>query len=133
MENKQSSLSTIPKLLVVDDTEVNIRLFKFRLKDYDLDITTCNSGEEALRLTATTHYHIIFLDHMMPEMDGIDTLYAIRNQQNGLNIHTPVIAMTAAFGEDALKEYLSIGFDNAVFKPYTFENLTNILKNYDLI
>ena len=65
-------------MLVVDDNSMNLTVFQSLLKRTKMQITTADSGMKCLALVQKERYHIIFMDHMMPEMDGIETLYEIR-------------------------------------------------------
>ena len=82
-------------VLVVDDNSMNLTVFKSLLKRTKMRITTADSGSRCLELVQKERYHIIFMDHMMPEMDGIETLHEIRKLSDSPNIDTPVIVLTA--------------------------------------
>ena len=117
------------KILVVDDVETNLMVVKNLLKNTGLLIDTANSGEECLKLTAKNAYHMILLDHMMPGMDGVETLHKLR-EQNGPNAKTPVVASTANALSGAAKEYLSEGFDDYLSKPATGKDLEEMILKY---
>ncbi|MCR5311837.1 MAG: response regulator [Lachnospiraceae bacterium] len=104
-------------VLVVDDTKVNIRIFKGLLKRTLVQIDDAASGEEALELTARRKYDAIFIDHMMPGMDGIETFNAIKSSPDNLNRHTPMVMMTANVTTFSKETYLSMGFDDYIGKP----------------
>ncbi len=105
------------RLLVVDDNAMNLTVFCELLKQTRLDIDTAKSGAQALRKTAQQPYDLIFMDHMMPDMDGVETLARLREQTGGKNAHTPVIAMTANAMNGAKEEYMQLGFDDFLAKP----------------
>lgn len=105
------------KLLVVDDNSMNLMVFEQLLKDTNAKITKAQSGREALELTKNEEFDIIFMDHMMPEMDGIETFKKIKTQEGGKNCKTPVIVLTANALQGAKENYLHIGFNDFLQKP----------------
>lgn len=105
------------RILVVDDVPVNIYVLQKLLSATKVQIDTAGSGEECLVRTKEKKYHLILLDHMMPDMDGITTLSMIRRQENGLCKETPVIALTANSVSAAQKFYENLGFDAYLEKP----------------
>lgn len=117
-------------VLVVDDNVLNLKVFSGVLKDTQMKITSATSGMEALAETMSKKFDIIFLDHLMPEMDGIDTMNAIRAQEDGLNTDTVIVALTANAVSGAREEYLSLGFNDVAFKPATQQQLNDVLWTY---
>ena len=105
------------KVLVVDDNSVNLVVATGFLKRTRASITTCESGAACLELMKKTRYDIIFLDHMMPDMDGVETLEKSRTMSGNLNRFTPVIALTANAISGMRERYLSLGFTDYVSKP----------------
>lgn len=87
------------------------------LRDTKVKVDTAESGKEALKKTAQTAYHVILMDHMMPDMDGAATLRAVRSQTKGFCQKTPVIALTANVMSDAEQVYQNMGFDGYLAKP----------------
>ena len=128
---------TAPKahILVVDDNPMNLMVFKSLLKQTRAKIDMANSGDEALLLTQDKKYDIIFLDHMMPNKDGIETLHELRTQglrtqvQNP-NLHTIAICLTANAVSGAREWYMSEGFDNYLTKPIDSAKLEEMLLTY---
>ena len=112
------------KILVVDDTPVNLVVAKGMLKNSEADITTSESGEEALELIKAGHYDVVFLDHKMPGLDGIETLKRAKKYAEG----TKFIALTANAGANARAEYISYGFDDYLPKPFKSNEMMRILK-----
>ena len=104
-------------VLVVDDTAVNISIFKGLLKRTLVQIDSAASGESALELTKERKYDAIFIDHMMPGMDGVETFKAIKNSEDNQNHDTPMIMMTANVNSNSRELYLSLGFDDYIGKP----------------
>lgn len=83
------------KVLVVDDNAVNRRVFQNLLKQTQIKITEAESGAECLKLVQENHFDLIFLDHMMPEMDGVETLHRMKKLNGYPCENTPVVALTA--------------------------------------
>ena len=88
-------------------------------------------GEEALALMKKNHYHIIFLDDMMPRMDGTQTLHALR-QIDDYYKHVPVIALTGNYSPTAREEYVSLGFTDFLEEPILIDCLEQIMYQYVL-
>ncbi|MBQ7593912.1 MAG: response regulator [Synergistaceae bacterium] len=117
-------------VLVVDDTPMNLTVFKSLLKRTLVKIDTADSGIKALTLANEKKYDVIFLDHMMPEMDGIETLQRLRADTEGPNIKTPAICLTANAISGAREEYLAVGFDDYLTKPIDAVKLEEMLIHY---
>lgn len=117
------------RILVVDDNQMNLTVFKGLLASTKIQIQTALSGMECLDMICKKHYDIIFLDHMMPEMDGIETLHHI-NQLNHKCKDTPVIVLTANAVLGAKEMYLAQGFADYLSKPVTGNNLESCVKKY---
>ena len=117
------------RILVVDDVETNLIVAKNLLKNTGVQIDMANSGEECLELTAEQMYHLILLDHMMPVMDGVETLHRLK-EQDGPNAQTPVVVSTANAISGAAKEYLKEGFDDYITKPATGKALEEMVLKY---
>ena len=118
------------KVLVVDDNNMNLKVFAGLVKDTGIQVDSASSGEKALEYTLHNKYDIIFMDHLMPEMDGIETRQAIIGQENGLNRDTTQIVLTANAIKGANEEYLSYGFTDTVFKPVRQDELNEVLWKY---
>ena len=131
MEEYQA-LFTAPnaKVLVVDDNAMNLNVFVELLKETQLEIDTVRSGAAALEKTARQKYDLIFMDHMMPEMDGVEALHKIRSQQGGQNHKTPVIVLTANAVKGAKEEYCGMGFDDFLAKPIQPDLLERKIMEY---
>lgn len=115
------------RVLVVDDNDMNLKVAENLLKLFSIAPELVESGYEAIeRLRSGEHYHIIFLDHMMPGMDGIETLRRIK-EENLLSEDTPVIALTANAINGAKEQYLAAGFDDYLSKPIDVMKLQNLL------
>lgn len=104
------------KVLAVDDTKLNLSLIHKLLIKQDVLVKTIASGRECLEDCAKNQYDVILLDHMMPEMDGVEVFKRLRSE-DGPNKNTPVIMLTANAMAGASKEYENLGFDGYVSKP----------------
>ncbi len=104
-------------LLVVDDNEMNLMVVCKLLSETKIRIDTASNGAECLKLTQYQHYDCILMDHLMPEMDGIECLHALHAQPGGLCQNTPVIALTANAGSDNQLIYRKEGFSGYLAKP----------------
>lgn len=113
------------KILIVDDNKLNLKVAEKLLKPYNFQITTVNSGLACLNYTKKTKYDLIFLDHMMPEMDGIQTLSYLKQRVDFVN--TPIIALTANAISGMKEMYLKAGFDDYLSKPIDQTKLNEIL------
>ena len=100
------------KVLVVDDTPVNITVFKSLLKRTKIQIDTAESGDECIIRTSLVKYDLIFLDHMMPVKDGIETLKELKSSGKNKNLGTPIICLTANAVSGMRGSYLAAGFDD---------------------
>ena len=116
-------------VLVVDDTDLNLTVFSQLIKHTGIQIDTAESGNECLEKAAEKTYDLIFLDHMMPGMDGTETLHELRAQTSGPNRNTPVICLTADALEGAREQYISAGFTDYLMKPIRPELLEEMLIN----
>ena len=117
-------------LLIVDDNAVNRKVFVSLLKETKVHIDEAASGIECLDKTSQKHYDIIFLDHMMPDMNGIETLHRLKEQQDSPCKDTPVIALTANAIVGAKEKYLSEGFFDYLAKPIRPEKLESMIFEY---
>ena len=114
------------KVLVVDDTAVNLHIFKALIAPYEIEVACSTSGKDALHMMKNDTYNIIFLDHLMPEMDGIETLNELRNI-NDYYKNVPVIALTSNYSPTARAEYISLGFTDYLEKPIVLDRLDEML------
>ncbi len=116
------------RILAVDDNDMNLLVVQNLLKETEIHITTCLSGEECLEKMAGTHFDIILLDQMMPDMDGIETLKASRTLPGNQCRTTPVIALTANTISGAREMFLSEGFSDYLSKPIVPEKLEQLIR-----
>ena len=118
------------KVLLVDDNSINRRVFAALLKNTNISVVEASSGEECLKYAKSEKFDMIFLDHMMPGMDGIETLKALKMSENKENLSTPVIALTANAIEGAKEYYVGEGFDDYLSKPIEREKLKSLIEKY---
>lgn len=118
------------KVLVVDDNEMNLKVARALLKETLVQVTLCESGMECLKLLSEQMFDIILLDHMMPAMDGIETLKRIKKMENPDCRKIPVIALTANAISGVRGMYLEAGFDNYLSKPIVGSALEALLCKY---
>jgi len=116
-------------VLIVDDSRTNLIVAKALLRDTKVKVKTASSGFECLDLVNNKKYDVIFLDHRMPEMDGIETLHKLR-EMNSENKNIPVIMLTANAVSDAREYYLREGFSDFLSKPITEDSITGVLRKY---
>ncbi len=117
-------------ILVVDDTEMNLTVIKSLLKKTEVKVDTAISGFETLDKVKERKYDIIFLDHRMPEMDGIETFEQMKILNGNLNKATPVIALTANAVSGAKQEYQERGFTDYLAKPVNSVELERMIEHY---
>ena len=118
------------KILVVDDNEMNIKVFLGLLKNHGMQIDTATSGKECLALIEKNAYHIIFMDHQMPEMDGVETLKRIRELQNNPSKDAVIIILTANAVSGAREMFLQEGFRDYLSKPIIAVQLEKMIQKY---
>lgn len=118
------------EILLVDDNRVNRRVFCGLLKQTQVKITDVGSGMECLDHVRQKHYDIIFLDHMMPEMDGMETMQRMREMPDNLCKDTPVIMLTANAIVGAKEQYISAGFDDFLAKPIDQAKLERLMMHW---
>ena len=116
------------RVLVVDDNDMNLFVVSKLLSDTGAIVDTAESGEECLKKTYAQYYDVIFLDHLMPEMDGIECLHRIRSQEGGRSKNSRVCAFTAYTGNDIQTLFKQEGFDSYLGKPVSADMLERELK-----
>jgi len=117
------------KVLVVDDLPTNLQVARGLLAPYGLQVDTAVSGQEAIEKVQSSDYDLIFMDHMMPEMDGVETAAVIRKLEMNMK-HTPIIALTANALHGMKELYLEKGFDDYLSKPISPEALDEVINKF---
>lgn len=141
MENYKKAVSFMEKytetliapaahLLFVDDTEINLEVIKGLLKNTKIQLDMVMSGEEALEKVCENVYDIIFIDHRMPKMDGIETLSAMKKLSGNRCKNKPCIALTANAISGAREMYIKAGFTDYITKPISPRTLEDIIRKY---
>ena len=115
-------------VLVVDDNLMNIRVFEGLLEPYQIQVTRASSGFEALKKIESMDYDLVFMDHMMPDMDGVETLQRIRNKRGSYYKSVPVIALTANAIAGMRGMFLEKGFQDFIAKPVELSVLERVLE-----
>ena len=115
------------RILIIDDNEMNLEVEKKLLKDTRMTIDTAISGMEALEMTALHSYDLIFMDHLMPVMDGIECLNFIRTQEASVNNRVPVVVLTANAAGENRDLYARSGFEDVLVKPVSGRQLESML------
>ena len=118
------------RILVVDDNEANLMVVSKLLRDTKIRIDTATSGNDALRKTLNIKYNVIFMDHLMPEMDGVECRRKIKDQTGGRCRETPIIILTANADEENRALYARENFDGYLAKPVSGDALENEVYNH---
>lgn len=118
------------RVLVVDDNEINLRVAEGILKLYDVNCILARSGKEAIELLKDQDIDIVFMDHMMPEMDGIETVEIIRRTGGEYGKNLPIIALTANAVNDAKNMFLQHGFQDFLPKPVALKSVNTVLRKW---
>ena len=116
-------------VMVVDDSIVNLEVAKGILERYNPTVITAYSGAESLMTLQDEHVDCVFLDYMMPGMDGIDTLKAIRALDNPEKSNVPVVVLTANVVSGAREMFMKEGFNDYLSKPIEIDKLEKVLLN----
>ena len=116
------------KILVVDDSQMNLKVFRNLLKETKIRVAEAESGAQGLELLKQQDFDLIFLDHMMPGMDGIEMLHTMRDR--GLGKGTPVIMLTANAILGDREKYIEEGFDDFLSKPIVSEKLFRTIRHF---
>lgn len=117
------------RILIVDDNAVNSSVAKRLMEPYEMEIDLASNGYETLEMFSRKDYDLVFLDHMMPGMDGIETVQKLRSM-DGIRKNLPVIALTANVFSDAKVYFTQEGFSDFLAKPINVKELHNILLQY---
>ena len=118
------------KVLVVDDNILNINMISATLKKCELKVDSAISGKRCIQLCEKNKYDLILLDHMMPEMDGVETFRNIRSNEKNLNFETPIIVVTANALSGMAEYYSVIGFSSYLLKPIDRKKMCQTLKDF---
>ncbi len=128
--HRQSFQAPKARILVVDDTPMNLTVIKGLLKSTFIKVDTAPDALTALIMAKETPYHVIFIDHMMPNMDGIEMLRELKIHGTEVNKNTPCIVLTANAISGSRRAYMGIGFDDYLSKPIDTVLLESMLQKY---
>ncbi len=129
--NEQAGQKKSSRVLIVDDNIVNVKLVNSLLEPYKLPITSVYSGQQCLdELVKNPDYAVVFLDHLMPGMDGIETLHKLRSMEGEYFATVPVVALTATVSGDAREVFRKEGFQDYVAKPVSVTEMERVLRKY---
>lgn len=119
------------KILVVDDTPTNLKLITGMIKLHGIEPDSAMSGKEALSMMETKKYDLVFLDYMMPEMNGVETFKQIKARSGMVNFKDiPIIALSSKTLQKDKYSFIQIGFNDFISKPIDDRELDSILKKY---
>jgi signal transduction histidine kinase/CheY-like chemotaxis protein len=120
------------KILIVDDISSNLRVARELMAPYNMEVHTCLSGTEAVNLVREYRYDMVFMDHMMPGMDGLEASAAIRALENGDTYfrELPIIALTANAVSGQREMFLSRGLNDFIAKPIEIKQLNSVLERW---
>ena len=118
------------RVMIVDDNKVNLKVLSSLLKRFDIVSDNCDSGQEAIDRFKDNEYDLIFMDHMMPEMDGIETVQRIRALDNENAKNVKIVACTANVVTSVLSDFEDAGMDDFISKPILFDQLKEMLSKY---
>lgn len=118
------------KILVVDDNAMNLKVALGLMKPYRMTVRTVDSGQEAIDLMKKQKFDIVYMDHMMPGMDGVETVHRIRSSANPYFQKVPIVALTANAINGAREMFLQEGFQDFVAKPIEISALERSLRRF---
>lgn len=126
--NSPSFTAPAAKVLLVDDNRINRKVFRALLKRTMVGVIEAEGGPDAISQASSDHFDIIFMDHMMPGMDGVEAMKRIREISDGPNKDTPIIVLTANAIAGSEEEYLTLGFDGYLSKPIEYVKLEKMIR-----
>ena len=118
------------KLLVVDDIDINLIIAKETLLQYECDVDVANSGEKAIEMIKENDYDIVFMDHMMPELDGVDVTKIIRAIPDEKYQKLPIVALTANVVGDVRDMFIENGMNDFLSKPLENKEIERVLREW---
>ncbi len=118
------------RVLIVDDNEINRMVAEEMLKPLKMQIETASDGKQALEMIQNKKYDLIFMDHLMPVMDGLETVTELRKMEESYYKTVPVIALTANTAKEQREEYIQAGMSDYLSKPIDMEDIHRIVKKW---
>lgn len=116
--------------MVVDDTPINLKVFQGLLKQTGIQIDVAHSGMECVERASEKKYDVIFVDHMMPDLDGLQTLERLKRDRLSPNLNTPIIALSANAISGSREYYMQQGFSEYLMKPIDPPKLERMLLKF---
>lgn len=132
-DRRSSSISfsaSKARVLIVDDADINLRVAVGLMQPYHMQIMTANSGAAALSMLRSKDIDLVFMDHMMPEMDGVETTRIIRETDDEYYKKLPIVALTANAVSGVREMFIESGFNDFVAKPIELSALDRALKKW---
>ncbi|GHV53675.1 hypothetical protein FACS1894216_12130 [Synergistales bacterium] len=129
-ENDVSFSAPDFKVLVVDDSATNLMVIEGLLSLYNMKVTVCEGGRESVELVRAEKFDLVFMDHMMPDMDGVEATKAIRALEGGKFASLPVIALTANAVSGMREMFIKNGFSDFLSKPIEISKLRKMLEKW---
>ena len=126
----ESFTAPTAKVLVVDDVDINLDVVEAMLMPYEMEVTLCTSGAEAIEAVKSNYFDLVLMDHMMPNMDGVETVKIIRELSGGAYASLPIVALTANAIVGVKEMFLENGFDDYLSKPIETAKLNEILATW---
>lgn len=132
LEDKEfeQAFITTAKVLVVDDNQINLKVIAGLLRKYDIVADVADSGYTAIECIREKDYDLIFMDHMMPGMDGVETMLRVREMDKGTHGTLPIIALTTNALVGVKEDMLMLGFDGYLAKPVDIRKMERVLLNF---
>ena len=127
---KQQLIAPDAKVLIVDDNGMNLKVATGLLKPYKMQLFTAESGYQAIEMVKNETYDLILMDHMMPGMDGVETVHKIRALPGDYFQNIPIIALTANAVNGAREMFLRESFQDFASKPIEIKTLERVLKKW---
>lgn len=118
------------KILIVDDNELNLTVALGLLKSLEMEMDTAANGEDAILKVCNKHYDIVFMDHMMPVMDGLEATSRIRNLDDDYYRTLPIIALSANVTQDAQDNFINVGMNDFVAKPIHIDEICHVIRKW---
>ncbi len=127
-DNVMNFIAPQAQILIVDDNEMNLKVAKGLLQPLQMNIDTASSGKMAIEMVQEKRYHIVFMDHMMPVMDGVETTQNIRKLPDEYIQNMPIIALTANAVMGAREIFKEAGMNDFVAKPIELKNICSKIR-----
>ena len=127
---KKKFIAPTAKILVVDDNLMNLKVVEGLLRKYRVRLVAAYSGEDALNIVDSKDFDLVFMDHMMPGMDGVECFHLIRAKEDPYFAHVPIVALTANAITGSREMFLAEGFNEFVAKPIDTTHLDDVLRRF---